>query len=236
MGAVPDASVQLVVTSPPYNVAKDYTDHDDDLSLEEYVCLLNDGVAGVLSGAGAGRPAVRQRRQHRPQAVSLARQPDRRAVAPTAARPGCIVGTSSGTKASAGLSARAWGSFGRSTNPTLRDVHEYITVWSKDQAQARQHGGETGVTGNQFVAWTRSIWRPEELVGELQRRSPQAGRRRRDKDDAWIAESIRGRLEPDRHPRPNHLGDDHRIVGGSPGAVFRRRSPTSWPTPAAARR
>ncbi len=37
MEAVPDASVQLVVTSPPYNVSKDYTDHDDNLSLEEYV-------------------------------------------------------------------------------------------------------------------------------------------------------------------------------------------------------
>ncbi len=41
MVAVPDASVQLVVTSPPYNVAKDYSDHDDDLSLDQYVSLLN---------------------------------------------------------------------------------------------------------------------------------------------------------------------------------------------------
>ena len=32
MDAVPDASVQLVITSPPYNVAKDYSDHDDDLT------------------------------------------------------------------------------------------------------------------------------------------------------------------------------------------------------------
>ena len=41
MDDVPDASVQLVVTSPPYNVAKDYSDHDDNLSLEAYVGLLN---------------------------------------------------------------------------------------------------------------------------------------------------------------------------------------------------
>ena len=41
MAALPDGSVQLVVTSPPYNVAKDYSDHDDNLSLDAYVGLLN---------------------------------------------------------------------------------------------------------------------------------------------------------------------------------------------------
>jgi len=91
---------------------------------------------------------------------------------------------------SAGVST-AWGSFGRSTNPTLRDVHEYITVWSKDRLKLAD-GSETGVTGNQFVAWTRSIWRPEELIGELQKKiaAKLADARKRDKDDAWIAESI----------------------------------------------
>ena len=91
---------------------------------------------------------------------------------------------------SAGIST-AWGSFGRASNPTLRDVHEYITVWSKDQLKL-VGGGETGVTGNQFVAWTRSIWRPEELLPELEKKiaAKLADARKRDKDDAWIAESI----------------------------------------------
>ena len=92
--------------------------------------------------------------------------------------------------ARAGVST-AWGSFGRASNPTLRDVHEYITVWSKDQLKL-EGSGETGVTGNQFVAWTRSIWRPEELLPELQKKIAEklADARKRDKDDAWIAESI----------------------------------------------
>ena len=70
-------------------------------------------------------------------------------------------------------------------------MHEYITVWSKDQLKL-EGGGETGVTGNQFVAWTRSIWRPEELLPELQKKIAEklADARKRDKDDAWIAESI----------------------------------------------
>src|SRR4030066_1646535 len=37
MGELPDGCVSLMVTSPPYNVGKDY---DVDLSLEEYLGLL----------------------------------------------------------------------------------------------------------------------------------------------------------------------------------------------------
>jgi len=38
MDELPDNSVHLMVTSPPYNVSKEY---DDDLSLNEYLNLLN---------------------------------------------------------------------------------------------------------------------------------------------------------------------------------------------------
>src|SRR5690606_34787574 len=39
MDQVPDGSVHLMVTSPPYNVGKEY---DEDLSLGEYLDLLRD--------------------------------------------------------------------------------------------------------------------------------------------------------------------------------------------------
>jgi len=38
MDELPDNSVHLMITSPPYNVTKEY---DEDLSLEEYIGLLN---------------------------------------------------------------------------------------------------------------------------------------------------------------------------------------------------
>jgi len=190
MDAVPDASVQLVVTSPPYNVSKDYTDHDDNLNLEEYVCLLNAvwrECYRVL--ASGGRLCVNVANTDRKPYLSLVSLIDEqlRTSGQTWLHRGHIIWDKG---ASAGVST-AWGSFGRSTNPTLRDVHEYITVWSKDQLKLAD-GGETGVTGNQFVAWTRSVWRPEELIGELQKKIADklADARRRDKDDAWIAESI----------------------------------------------
>src|SRR5829696_3176721 len=37
MNELPDCSAHLMVTSPPYNVGKDY---DEDLSLEEYLAFL----------------------------------------------------------------------------------------------------------------------------------------------------------------------------------------------------
>ena len=37
MDEIPDDSIHLMITSPPYNVGKDY---DDDLSLDEYLTLL----------------------------------------------------------------------------------------------------------------------------------------------------------------------------------------------------
>jgi site-specific DNA-methyltransferase (adenine-specific) len=60
--------------------------------------------------------------------------------------------------ASVGVST-AWGSFASASNPTLRDVHEYILVFSKgDFALPNATGRKSDITNDEFVSWTRSVW------------------------------------------------------------------------------
>lgn len=202
MGEVPDECVQLIVTSPPYNVGKSYANHSDDLPLDEYLAFLNQvwrECYRVLTPGGrlCINVANTDRKPYLPlnalittEILRMARNEGSRWL-----MRGEIIWNKG---ASAGVST-AWGSFASSSDPVLRDVHEYIMVFSKDQFRLDE-GSKTGITGGQFVDWTRSIWRPEEGQGDqpsisladLERKLKEKLKdaRKRNKDDAWIAESM----------------------------------------------
>ncbi len=58
--------------------------------------------------------------------------------------------------ASAGVST-AWGSFAHPSNPVLREVHEYILVYSLGDFKLTGKG-KSGITHDEFVDWTKSVW------------------------------------------------------------------------------
>lgn len=187
MKEVADASVQLVVTSPPYNVGKDYIDHDDSMEMGGYMEFLRQVWSEchrVL--VPGGRLCINVANTDRKPYVPLNAY-----ITVDLLRRGWLMrGEIIWDKGASAGTSTAWGSFGRSSNPVLRDVHEYILVFSKDQY--KMSGRETGITGGQFVGWTRSVWRPEQRVEAVQKKAGEKIRYGRDhkKDDLWVAEQI----------------------------------------------
>ena len=58
---------------------------------------------------------------------------------------------------SAGAST-AWGSWSSAVNPVLRDVHEYILVFSKGSFSRKNNGKKNSIRKEDFLEWTKSVW------------------------------------------------------------------------------
>jgi DNA modification methylase len=58
---------------------------------------------------------------------------------------------------SAGVST-AWGSFASASNPCLRDVHEYILIFSKIMNTLEKGERVNTIDKSDFVEWPKSIW------------------------------------------------------------------------------
>jgi len=155
MREVDDDSVQLIVTSPPYNVGKPYADHHDQMSLDGYLAFLGEvwrECQRVL--CKGGRIAINVANTWRKPYIPLNAYIARQMIDLGFLMRGEIIWDKG---PSAGIST-AWGSFARASNPTLRDVHEYILVFSKDAWKLETRGKKSGIGNQEFVDWTRSIW------------------------------------------------------------------------------
>ena len=60
MSDLPDNSIHLMVTSPPYNVGKEY---DADLTMPEYLAFLDQRMGRGIPGVGSGRAGMCEYRQ-----------------------------------------------------------------------------------------------------------------------------------------------------------------------------
>lgn len=168
MREVDDGSVQLIVTSPPYNVGKDYAAHRDAMEFQEYLAFLKDVWKECVRVLGrGGRIAVNVANTWRKPYIPLNAYIAQQLIDLGLLMRGEIIWDKG---VSAGVST-AWGSFARASNPTLRDVHEYILVFSKDSWQLEDtHGKESGIENLEFVEWTKSVWRrPQEQVKDARR-------------------------------------------------------------------
>jgi len=62
-------------------------------------------------------------------------------------------------KASSSSPSTAWGSWLSAANPTLRDIHEYILVFSKEAFNRKNVPGKIStIDKDEFLEFTKSVW------------------------------------------------------------------------------
>jgi site-specific DNA-methyltransferase (adenine-specific) len=152
MDELPECSVHLMVTSPPYNVTKEY---DDQLTLDEYRALLRqvfketfrvlvDGGRACINVANLGRKPYIPLHSYIIQDMhDIGFQ---------------MRGEIIWNKGSSASPSTAWGSWRSASNPTLRDVHEYILVFSKGSYSRLKGEKENTIGRDQFLEYTKSVW------------------------------------------------------------------------------
>jgi DNA modification methylase len=153
MEELPDSSVHLMITSPPYNVGKEY---DEDLTLEGYREFLRSvwkEVHRVL--VPGGRACVNIANLGRKPYVPL----HAFIVEDMLALGFLMRGEIIWNKASSSSPSTAWGSWLSAANPTLRDIHEYILVFSKGTfTRRKQSNRDNTITREEFLEFTKSVW------------------------------------------------------------------------------
>lgn len=152
MEELPDNSVHLVVTSPPYNVGKEY---DADLTLQEYRAFLVrvwEEVKRVL--VPGGRVCINVANLGRKPYIPL-----HAFIIEDMLSLGFLMrGEIIWNKASSAGTSTAWGSWLSPKNPTLRDIHEYILVFSKDTFSRQSLGRKSTISKEEFLEFTKSVW------------------------------------------------------------------------------
>ena len=151
MSCLPDNSIGLAFTSPPYNVGKEY---DDNLSLEEYLDLIRKvgqevyrtllpGGRYVINVANLGRkPYIPLHALFYNVHMEIGFLP---------------MGEIIWQKARGANGSCAWGSWRSAKSPRLRDLHEYLLVFAK-QSYSRPDRGESDIEREEFMEATLSMW------------------------------------------------------------------------------
>ena len=152
MNELPDSSVHLMVTSPPYNAQKEY---DQDLPLSEYLALLTqvwrETYRVLVPG---GRACINVANLGRKPYIPL-----HSFFIESMLEIGFLMrGEIIWNKAASASPSTAWGSWQSASNPVLRDVHEYILVFSKAGFGRPKGEREDTIEKENFLAWTRSVW------------------------------------------------------------------------------
>ncbi|HTW56022.1 MAG TPA: DNA methyltransferase [Thermoplasmata archaeon] len=177
LARLPDASVHLAITSPPYNVRIPYRGYADDRPLEEYLAWLKEVWAElhrvlVVGGRFVLNVAPTSIKEFRPIHHDLAR--DLRDL-------GYIMRTEILWYKQTMGRRTAWGSWRSPSNPHIVPSWEYVLVFSKGQWRLEGDRAEIDISAKEFETFSDGFWAipperrrhghpapfPEELIERL---------------------------------------------------------------------
>lgn len=152
MKELPDNSLHLMITSPPYNVTKEY---DKDLSLKEYLEILKNVFKETYRVlVNGGRACINVANLGRKPYIPLSDNISKMMIEIGFNMRGEIIWN----KASSASPSTAWGSWQSASNPILRDIHEYILIFSKGDYNRNGKGKINTISKEKFMEWTKSVW------------------------------------------------------------------------------
>jgi len=157
---IPDDSVQLIVTSPPYNVAMDYKEWNDTLSVDDYLEFTRQWIKECYRIlCVGGRLAVNV-----PAALT---QSTESKIAFVAMDIWNIAVKEIGflprdwiiwNKPYSLQGVTSWGSWLSQSSPFCRDKAEFIIVFSKKQYNLDPRGKQSDLTKDEFLQLTKNVW------------------------------------------------------------------------------
>ena len=153
MGELPENSIHLMVTSPPYNVGKVY---DSNYTLQEYLLFLKRVWAEVHRVlVPGGRACINIANLGRKPYIPL-----HSFIIKDMLDLGFLMrGEIIWNKAGSASPSTAWGSWCSASNPTLRDVHEYILIFSKVSFSRKNPlKQQNSISKTEFMDFTKSLW------------------------------------------------------------------------------
>ncbi|RLG26242.1 site-specific DNA-methyltransferase [Methanosarcinales archaeon] len=177
MKKIPSGSIHLVITSPPYNVGKNYDKHDDSMNYEDYLEWLNSvwkETKRVL--VRGGRFALN---------IAPTGIKDFTAVHHDFANQlhsiGMIFRTEIIWYKQTMLKRTAWGSWKSPVNPHIVPSWEYVLMFSKDTWNLSGDKSKIDITAEEFKNFSDGFWQippetrrnghpapfPEELIYRL---------------------------------------------------------------------
>lgn len=153
MSELPNSSIHLMVTSPPYNVGKEY---DEDYSMEEYLSLLHDVFSEVYRVlVPGGRACINVANLGRKPYIPLHSYIVNIMQSLDFFMRGEVIWNKN-----MGSGGCAWGSWQSASNPVLRDGHEYILIFSKESmGRPNPADREDTITKEEFLKYTQSLWK-----------------------------------------------------------------------------